>query len=112
MFDIFFDRIERVKNVDGIIIATTKNSNDETIVQYCQNHQLPYYRGSEEDVLSRFYETAEIFQVKNIVRVTPDCPIIDPKVIEPFVDNCALGVVPFELGLSEHVQTNRQERAP
>jgi spore coat polysaccharide biosynthesis protein SpsF len=76
------ERLSRVKLADEVIIATTVNETDEPIVQLCNSLSIPYFRGSEEDVLSRYYETAKAPQADGIVRVTSDCPLIDPEVID------------------------------
>ncbi|BBU41193.1 spore coat protein [Aeribacillus pallidus] len=79
------ERVKRAKSIDEIIIATTTKESDDQIVQLCQQLSIPYYRGSEEDVLSRYYEAATEFGVDVIVRLTSDCPIIDPIVIDKVV---------------------------
>jgi spore coat polysaccharide biosynthesis protein SpsF len=79
------ERVKRAKTIDEIIIATTTKESDDQIVQLCQQLSIPYYRGSEEDVLSRYYEAATEFNVDVIVRLTSDCPIIDPNVIDKVV---------------------------
>lgn len=81
------ERIKRAKTIDEIIIATTTKESDDQIVQLCQQLSIPYYRGSEEDVLSRYYEAATEFNVDVIVRLTSDCPIIDPNVIDKVVEH-------------------------
>jgi spore coat polysaccharide biosynthesis protein SpsF len=79
------ERVKRAKTIDEIIIATTAKESDDPIVQLCQQLSIPYYRGSEENVLSRYYEAATEFNVDVIVRLTSDCPIIDPDVIDQVV---------------------------
>jgi spore coat polysaccharide biosynthesis protein SpsF len=79
------ERVKRAKTIDEIIIATTTKESDDQIVQLCQQLSIPYYRGSEEDVLSRYYEAATEFNVDVVVRLTSDCPIIDPNVIDKVV---------------------------
>jgi spore coat polysaccharide biosynthesis protein SpsF len=76
------ERLCRVKLADEIVIATTINETDEPIVQLCNSLSVHYFRGSEKDVLSRYYETAKAHQADVIVRVTSDCPLIDPEVID------------------------------
>jgi spore coat polysaccharide biosynthesis protein SpsF len=76
------ERLRRVKLADEVVIATTINETDEPIVQLCNSLSVPYFRGSEEDVLSRYYETAKAHQADLIARVTSDCPLIDPEVID------------------------------
>ncbi|WKA47114.1 glycosyltransferase family protein [Geobacillus zalihae] len=81
------ERVKRAKTIDEIIIATTTKESDDPIVQLCQQLSIPYYRGSEEDVLSRYYEAATEFGVDVVVRLTSDCPIIDPNVIDKVVEH-------------------------
>jgi spore coat polysaccharide biosynthesis protein SpsF len=81
------ERVKRAKAIDEIIIATTTKESDDQIVQLCQQLSIPYYRGSEEDVLSRYYEAATEFNVDVVVRLTSDCPIIDPNVIDKVVEH-------------------------
>jgi spore coat polysaccharide biosynthesis protein SpsF len=81
------ERVKRAKTIDEIIIATTTKENDDPIAQICQQLSIPYYRGSEEDVLSRYYEAATKFNVDVVVRLTSDCPIIDPNIIDKVVEH-------------------------
>ena len=85
------ERLLRVRLVDEIVIATTTNDSDQPIVELCQRLGVAHYRGSEEDVLSRYYEAATEFEADVIIRVTSDCPLIDPgimdEVIGLYIDN-------------------------
>lgn len=85
------ERLRRANEADELVIATTTNNNDLPIVKLCERLGVAYYRGSEEDVLSRYYEAATKFGADILVRVTSDCPLIDPavvdKVIEHYKDN-------------------------
>ncbi|GAB2719785.1 cytidylyltransferase domain-containing protein [Paenibacillus thermoaerophilus] len=81
------ERVSRAQTIHDIVIATTIKESDDPIVQFCQQLSIPYYRGSEEDVLSRYYEAATQFHVDVIVRLTSDCPIIDPNVIDKVVEH-------------------------
>lgn len=80
------ERLRQVKKVDAIVIATTINPIDHAVVDFCHLEQIPLYRGSEEDVLDRFYQAAKSFSADVIVRVTGDCPLIDPKIIDAVID--------------------------
>ncbi|MFJ8234649.1 cytidylyltransferase domain-containing protein [Ureibacillus sp. NPDC094379] len=79
------ERVKRTKNIDQIIVATTIKENEQPIIELCEKIGIDYYRGSEDDVLSRYYETAKHYHVDVIVRLTSDCPLIDPKVIDKVV---------------------------
>jgi len=77
-----FERLQRVKEADELIIATTNNDSDQPIVELCKRLGIAYYCGSEEDVLSRYYEAATQLGADVIVRVTSDCPLIDPSIVD------------------------------
>ncbi len=64
-----------------VFIATTVNKTDDPIVAFCQEENIPFYRGSENNVLSRYYECAKENKLDVIVRVTSDCPLVDGELI-------------------------------
>ena len=76
------ERLRACKYLDDIIIATTGNREDDIIVDYARENNLLFFRGSENDVLSRYYETAREFGVEHILRVTSDCPLVDPALVD------------------------------
>jgi spore coat polysaccharide biosynthesis protein SpsF len=83
------DRTLAAETVDHMIIATTDNSNDDVIVDLVKNYhkKVSIFRGSEEDVLDRYYQAALAVKGRfgddmNIIRITSDCPLIDPRVID------------------------------
>ncbi|MFA7289250.1 MAG: glycosyltransferase family protein [Melioribacteraceae bacterium] len=79
------ERIKQAKLVDDIVIATTDLDNDEPLVEYLRENKINYYRGSSDDVLSRYYETAVKYKADIIIRITSDCPLIDPEVIDSII---------------------------
>ncbi|MBP2033800.1 spore coat polysaccharide biosynthesis protein SpsF [Clostridium algifaecis] len=85
------DRLKRVKNIDKIVIATTTLEKDNAIVEEAKRLDVAYFRGSEEDVLSRYYYAAKENNTDVVVRVTSDCPLIDSEVTEKtvqyYIDN-------------------------
>ncbi len=81
------ERLKKVKQADDLVIATTINKSDQPIIELCKKLNINYYRGSEEDVLSRYYEAAKQYQADVIVRVTSDCPLIDPAVVDEVINN-------------------------
>jgi spore coat polysaccharide biosynthesis protein SpsF len=74
------ERLRRIKLADEIVIATTTNETDQPIVDFCNRLDLPFFRGSEGDVLSRYYMAAVQYKADVVVRVTSDCPVIDPAI--------------------------------
>ena len=81
-------QIERLRDVllaDEIVVATTTNQADEPIIELCSRLAVSYFRGSEEDVLSRYYHAASQYKADIVIRITSDCPVIDPKVIDRII---------------------------
>lgn len=91
LLQIHLDRLIKCKNISEIIVATTINLNDKIIVDFCQEHNFQYFRGSENDVLDRYYNAVKDLNFDYIVRVTSDCPLIDSilvdKVIQSVIDS-------------------------
>ena len=79
------ERLQRVKQADAIVLATTTNDADQVLVDFAQAHELACYRGSEEDVLSRYHGAAEEAGADVVTRITSDCPLIDPAVIDKVI---------------------------
>jgi spore coat polysaccharide biosynthesis protein SpsF len=79
------DRVRRAKTVDEIVIAITDLPQDDILEQQCLLRGWLYYRGSEKDVLDRYYRAVAKFGAEVIIRITSDCPLIDPDVIDQVV---------------------------
>ena len=75
------DRVKSSERVDDVVVATTISKDDLRIVELCANLGITVYCGSEDDVLDRYYQAAKLLKADNIVRITSDCPVIDPNVI-------------------------------
>jgi spore coat polysaccharide biosynthesis protein SpsF len=72
------ERLQRTPEMDEIIVATTVNREDDPVAALCGSLGIKCFRGSEEDVLSRYYEAATLYEADIVVRFTADCPLIDP----------------------------------
>ena len=79
------ERVKKCVNIDDIIICTTMNNIDDTICDICIKLDVKYYRGDEDNVLNRYYNSALITNAQNIVRVTGDCPLIDPHIVDDLI---------------------------
>ena len=79
------DRVKASKMIDKIIVATSDLSENDVLCDYVKKIGFDIYRGSENDVLDRYYQTAKLFNADIIVRITADCPLIDPKVADKVV---------------------------
>lgn len=77
-----FERVEKSKLINEAIVATTILEKDLKIVQLCAAKGIRIYCGSETDVLDRYYQAARLLGAENVVRITADCPLIDPEIID------------------------------
>jgi len=76
------ERLGRAHAIHEVLIATTDSPRDELIVEECRRLEVPVSRGQEEDVLDRYYQAAKSIAADVVVRVTSDCPVIDPEVTD------------------------------
>jgi len=79
-------RLKRSKALDEIVVATTTNEADNPIVAIAKKEGVKYFRGSEKDVLSRYYLAAKENNFDVVVRITSDCPCIDWEVVDRLVE--------------------------
>lgn len=86
VLDVQISRLKNCKNVNKIIIATTTNICDDKIIDICNNQNVSYFRGDENNVLDRFYHCALYHKLDIIIRITSDCPLIDPVVVDKMID--------------------------
>ncbi len=80
------DRTRLAVNVDQVIVATTVEADDDPVAALCARRGYAHYRGSQHDVLDRYYQAASQYPCDVLVRVTADCPLIDPALIDQTVD--------------------------
>lgn len=76
------NRVRKARSVDRVVVATTDRSVDDPIARFCEKEGIGCFRGSEQDVLDRFYQAAKANDADVVVRITADCPLIDPAVID------------------------------
>jgi spore coat polysaccharide biosynthesis protein SpsF len=81
-----FRRTSRAATVTQIVFATTTDSSDDPVAEYCEFSGIPFARGSLYDVLDRYYQAAAKMKADVIVRITADCPVIDPALIDDCVN--------------------------
>jgi spore coat polysaccharide biosynthesis protein SpsF (cytidylyltransferase family) len=79
------ERLSYCKMIEKIVVATTDEPSDDLVADYCKNNNIDCYRGSLEDVLDRYYQAAKIYHADPIVRITGDCPVIDPVVVDAVI---------------------------
>lgn len=80
------DNLKKTQNINKLVVATTTDSEDDVIDSWCKRNSILVYRGDREDVLSRFYECALTYKADAIVRVTSDCPLVDPVIVDKVID--------------------------
>lgn len=78
-----------------VMVATTVNQTDDPIVDACEKYGIPFHRGSEHDVLSRYFDAALKFDLDVIVRVTSDCPLVDGELIQRSVQHHLSAFTPW-----------------
>ena len=86
ILDFMINQLKYSKLIDRTIIATSKKMEDDVIEDFCKKNSLNYFRGSEKDVLDRYYQCAKKFESKIIVRMPADKPLLDPTVVDKVVD--------------------------
>jgi len=79
-------RLEFSKTVDKIVLSTADTKDNDILAEHAEKIGLEYYRGSENDLVSRLLETAKKFSADAIVRITGDCPLVDPKMVDSLVE--------------------------
>lgn len=80
-----YARTSRAATVTETIFATTSDPSDDPVAEYCAWSGIPFTRGSLYDVLDRYYQTAKAAQAQIVVRITADCPVIDPTLVDEVV---------------------------
>jgi len=75
-------RVRRAVLVQEVIVATSVSEKDDAVVAECRRMQVPCFRGSEHDVLDRYYKCAQSHAAGSVVRITADCPLIDPDLVD------------------------------
>jgi spore coat polysaccharide biosynthesis protein SpsF len=79
------ERLARCKKIDQLIVATSDHPEDQVIADLCDKLNVSCFHGPLENVLARFYLAAEKYQPTHIVRLTGDCPLADPAVIDELI---------------------------
>ncbi len=92
ILDVLIKRLKLSKFVDEIIICTTRRKENKGIIKIAKNNNVPYFIGSENNVLKRYYKCAKQFNLDTIIRITSDCPFVDPFMLDEMLqfyrENC------------------------
>ena len=79
------NRIKRSRNVEQIILATTDNNSDKILLDIAEKFKIIGFAGDDDDVLERFFNAATSFSADPIVRITGDCPLVDPELLDNMI---------------------------
>jgi spore coat polysaccharide biosynthesis protein SpsF len=90
-----YARTSRAATVTETIFATTSDPSDDPVAEYCEWSGIPFTRGNLYDVLDRYYQTARFARADVVVRITADCPLIDPALIDDVVRTLLAGGYDF-----------------
>jgi spore coat polysaccharide biosynthesis protein SpsF len=96
-------RVRDAKDVDEVVVATTTKSDDDAIVLESSRMRAPVFRGSETDVLDRYCAAALTHRADSVVRITADCPLVDPQIIDE-------ALATFRQGPFDYVGTGLEPR--
>jgi spore coat polysaccharide biosynthesis protein SpsF len=80
------ERIKKSKLINDVIVCTTSEEKDNCIAELCEKQNIKYFRGSQNNVLDRYYQASLIYKPDIIVRITSDCPMIDPNIIDSMIE--------------------------
>jgi spore coat polysaccharide biosynthesis protein SpsF len=75
-------RARQAQGVGQVVVATTTDESDDPVFEFCRRRGIPCYRGDPYDVLDRYYQAAKLYEAGIIVRLTGDCPLIDPQEVD------------------------------
>ncbi|MEN6325466.1 MAG: glycosyltransferase family protein [Syntrophomonas sp.] len=86
MLGFIVERLGWVKEIGQIVIATSSDPSDQLVYQFCRENGIACYRGNLNDVLDRFYHTAKEYKADTVIRITGDCPCVDPQLVARLID--------------------------
>ena len=87
LLEYLIERVKRSQLLDVIVIATTPNKEDDVIEEFAKKFRVEVFRGSEEDVLARYFEAAEHFHADVVVRICGDNPLTDPREVDKLIQH-------------------------
>jgi spore coat polysaccharide biosynthesis protein SpsF len=99
------ERVKRCKSINTVVLATSTQVEDNVIAQFCEKEGITCFRGELNDVLKRYCDAAKQYSADIIVRITADCPLHDPAVIQNAIDK-------FKSGQFDYVTNIMQRTYP
>ncbi len=95
-------RIERAKMIDLVTVATSDLRSDNIVEGFCRDNGIRCFRGDLDDVLDRYYRAAKYFGAQIIIRLTADCPLLDPDIIDRVVKTFSEGAFDYVSNVMEY----------
>lgn len=89
--DVFLQRLKQIKNIDGVICAVANEKNNKKILDIVKKNKCLIFIGSKDNVFERIYKAGKKFNADIILRVTSDCPLVDPKICESAINKLKIG---------------------
>jgi glutamate-1-semialdehyde 2,1-aminomutase len=91
LIGLLLERLSGSRQVDAIVLATSEDPRNEPLVRYTRELGYEVFQGSETDVLDRYYRAAQTARADTVVRITGDCPLIDPQLVDAVVERFRAG---------------------
>ena len=85
IFELVYERLKKSRHLDQIIFATSKKKENDILVSELIKKKIDFFRGKEHDVLDRYFRAAKKYQGSVIVRITCDCPFVDSRLVDNFI---------------------------
>lgn len=86
MIEVLLHRLAQSKRINQIVLATSDHDRNQPLAVHVQKLGFSVYQGSEDDVLDRYYQAAKLHHADVVIRVTGDCPLIDPGLVDELID--------------------------
>ena len=85
LLEILINRLSFSEQISKLVIATTKKDEDKKIIKIAKNNKISFFKGSEKNVLKRYFDCASKYEAAQVVRITADCPLSDSKMIDKLI---------------------------
>jgi len=91
VIDHVVERAAAARRIEQVVVATTDRTSDDPLAAHCEGRGVPCFRGSETDVLDRYVQCMRQFDAGPVVRITADCPMLDPQLVDAVIEGFAHG---------------------
>jgi len=89
LIEVLISRLRKAKTLDEVLVATTTEKTDDVLAAHCKSKRIPVFRGSSEDVLKRYVDACRKYSASVVVRITGDCPLADPQLVDSLIRSFA-----------------------